>query len=1018
MNRIKIVGRGRSTVVDAYLSPVIDRHLQEIRKATGTIPIEFMVSAGGLVSPDHFHGRNALFSGPAGGVIAVAEAARQAGAAGVIGFDMGGTSTDICRFDGEFEKCFEREVGGVELSTEMLNIVSVASGGGSVLWFDGQKIRVGPESAGADPGPACYGFGGPLTVTDANLVTGRIIADAFPKTFGADRKSGLDVTASLRSFEEMTERINTTLDRNLSVRETALGFLRIADEKMALAIREISVSRGVDVRNDALVCFGGAGGQHACRVADLLEINRVVFHPLSSLMSAYGIGLARPTVQAEATLLEPFGPKGYEALEERYRVLERNLSGKPAGKTAYSIHRWIDLRQRGTENFIPVPFGGYEKTVTEFCTRYEKIFGFVPAEGSLEVVHLRVEGEEEEEFFPPGPVHPADRKHRAEAVSFQTFHDEKGTIKAPVYLRKDLPAGTRIEGPAFVVDPHTTFLVETGFEATVLSDGVVLADRVSRCRIPASVTSRGPDPVLLEVFNNLFMSVAGEMGHTLRNTAHSVNIKERLDFSCAVFDASGGLVANAPHIPVHLGSMGDTVKAVLADRKGRMQPGDLYLTNNPYKGGSHLPDTTVICPVFSREGEIRFFTAARGHHADIGGAAPGSMPVKARDLSDEGVLIDDFLLVRKGHFREAELTRLLSDAPRPVRNVEERIFDLQAQIAACHKGVGELQRMIRRYGWKTVRRYMDYIQDNAEFSVQQALLKFLLKKDPFIASFEDRLDDGTPLRVRIEIRGGERPPSTVTAIIDFAGTGARHREDNLNTPLSVTRSAVLYVVRTLTCGDIPLNSGCLRPITLRVPEGSILNPPFPAPVATGNVETSQRVVDLLLGALGVAGASQGTMNNLLFEVEGESPYYETVAGGSGALDGCPGASGVQVHMTNTRITDPEILEVRHPGVRLRRFTLRKGSGGDGKFPGGNGVIRKIGFQKPATLSILSERRKIPPYGMAGGGSGQRGVNRLCRADGTIEELPHRVALHLEAGDSILLKTPGGGGFGKTDEQQG
>ncbi len=1012
MNRIKIVGRGQSTVVDAYLSPVIDRHLLEIRKATGEIPIEFMISSGGLVSPDHFRGKDALLSGPAGGVVAVAEVTRQVEARGVIGFDMGGTSTDVSRFDGEYERIDETTIGGVELATEMLNIMTVASGGGSILWFDGQKMRVGPESAGADPGPTCYGFGGPLTLTDANLITGRVVMETFPKTFGADRQSGPDIEEAERSFRELTAQINEALHRDLTVEETALGFLRIADEKMALAIKEISVSRGVDVRDYALVCFGGAGGQHACKVASLLEIDRVVFHPLSSLMSAYGIGLARPVKGAENTLLQPYDRSLHRELEERFRGMEQEFFAGRNRAADYTFHRRLDLRQAGTENYITVHYGKFDETVASFQERYGRLFGFAPDPGALEVVNIRLEGEEERDFFPSRTALPGDRKKHAGPDFSQSLHGEEGFVEAPVYLRETLSEGTRIEGPAFVVDPHTTFLVEAGFQAEVLPGGVVVAERIARHRVQVTKTAEKPDPVFLEVFNNLFMSVATEMGHTLRNTAHSVNIKERLDFSCAVFDAEGGLIANAPHIPVHLGSMGDTVKAVLADRKERMKAGDLYLTNNPYKGGSHLPDTTVVCPVFSPEGGLRFFTAVRGHHADIGGITPGSMPAEARDLSEEGVLIDDFLLVRDGRFRDAELMLLLSEAPYPVRNLKERLFDLKAQIAACHKGISELTRMIDRYGWEMVRLYMAFIQDNAEFSVQQALAKFLAKKDPFITSFEDRLDDGTLLRVKIEIKGGKTPPSTVEAIIDFTGTGPWHREDNLNTPLSVTHSAVLYVVRALTGDDIPLNSGCLRPITLHVPEGSILHPSFPAPVATGNVETSQRIVDLLLGALGVAGASQGTMNNLLFEVERESPYYETIAGGSGALDGCPGASGVQVHMTNTRITDPEILEVRHPGVRLRAFTLREGSGGRGRWPGGEGVIREIEFLKPATLSILSERRNVPPYGMDGGEPGRPGVNRLRHADGKEEVLPHRKVLRLRAGDSIRIETPGGGGFGK------
>jgi 5-oxoprolinase (ATP-hydrolysing) len=1012
MNLIKMVTRGQSAVMDAYLSTVIGLHLEAIQAATGAVPIEFMLSSGGLTQPASFKGKDALLSGPAGGVIAVADVAEKVGAKGVIGFDMGGTSTDVSRYEGEFDRVYERVVGGVDLQTEMLNIVTVASGGGSILWFDGQRMRVGPESGGADPGPACYGFGGPLTVTDANLLTGRIITEYFPKTFGADRQSPVNADAVHDAFRELTGEINGAMKSTRSPREAALGFLHIANEKMAMAIKEISVSKGFDVRDYALVCFGGAGGQHACQLAALLNVDRIVYHPLGSVMSAYGIGLARPIKKAARTILEPYSRETHQALSEIFEQMEAELASEETGPANFTVTRQVDLRHQGTDTYFTIPHADYDQIISAYKEKYKRIYGFYPDKGTLEVVNLRIEFEDQEVFFPRHGLAANQAQGTLEPVFYKNLHYYDGPVEAPVYLRESLPPDTNIPGPAYIVDRYTTFIVDRGFEARVQRNGIVIARRIAAEASPLKLSSAKPDPVLLEVFSNLFMAVATEMGHTLRNTAHSVNIKERLDFSCAVFDAAGGLIANAPHIPVHLGSMGDTVKALLEDCGGEMKPGDLYLTNNPYKGGSHLPDTTVVCPLFSSRGEFRFFTAVRGHHADMGGIAPGSMPAEAEDIAEEGVLIDNLLLVRDGVFQEKELTRCLCGGPYPVRNFGERVFDLQAQIAACQKGVVELQRVIRKYGWEVVRDYMGFIQANAAFSVKQALCRYLQQESCFNASFEDRLDDGTPVSVKITIKGGETPPYSATALIDFTGTGPYHERDNLNTPLSVTRSAVLYVLRTITGTDIPLNSGCLEPIDIVVPEMSILNPPPPAPVASGNVETSQRIVDVLLGALQLTAASQGTMNNLLFQLEEDSPYYETIAGGAGGMEGCPGASGVQVHMTNTRITDPEILEVRHPGVRLNKFTLRRGSGGEGRFPGGDGVIREVLFLKPATVSIISERRVIRPYGLAGGGCGERGENLLRRASGEIVRLPHRVGLAVAENDSIIIKTPGGGGYGR------
>jgi 5-oxoprolinase (ATP-hydrolysing) len=1012
MNMIKIVTRGQSTVVDAYLSPVIESYINGIRDSVGDIRTEFIQSSGGLTAPDSFRGKDAILSGPAGGVIAVSSIVEELGLKGAIGFDMGGTSTDVSRFEGNLEKVYEHEINGIELQTEMLNIVTIASGGGSILWFDGQRMRVGPESAGAYPGPACYGFGGPLTVTDANLLTGRIIPGYFPKAFGHDRSSPPDIDIVKEKFEILTEEINKHTGVKRTSHETALGFLNIANERMAMAIKEISVSKGFDVREYALVCFGGAGGQHACQVASLLGIERIIYHPLSSVMSAYGIGLARQTRRSVMTLLEPYSIKNLQRVEGLFRQMEEEILRDGKDLASLSITREIDLRPEGTETYLTVEYRGYEETYRRFKKSYTDLFGFFPEEKVLEAVNLRVHAEERGTFFPGYAYRPSSNTLPSSPLFLQKVVYAEGSSETPVYSRESLMAGQEIDGPAFVVDRHSTLVIEPGFKASVDQKGIITVQRVSEEVKSLRVCKGRPDPVLLEVFNNLFMGIATEMGHTLRNTAHSVNIKERLDYSCAIFDGSGNLVANAPHIPVHLGSMSDTVKAIIEDHWEAMKPGDVYLTNNPYRGGSHLPDLTVVCPVFSEKGEIIFFTASRGHHSDIGGITPGSLPPVTNNIDEEGVLIEGIILVRDAVFMEEDLRRIFSTHRYPVRSVDERISDLKAQIASCYKGVKELRGLIDRYGWDTVREYMGYIQSNAEYSVRKVLSRFLDNGASYETSFEDHLDDGTRLSVRIVITAGENPPETVNAIIDFSGTGDQHTNDNLNTPLSVTRSALLYVIRSLMETDIPLNSGCLRPVEIIVPEGSVLNPSYPLPVASGNVETSQRIVDVLLGAFGVAAASQGTMNNLLFEVEGSPPYYETIGGGAGAMDGCPGASGVQVHMTNTRITDPEVIEHRYPGVRLRRFSIRKGSGGRGLQHGGDGLVREITFLKPATISIISERRSSAPYGLSGGEPGKRGINLLERAGGYIERLGHRTVVQVNSGDTVIIRTPGGGGYGK------
>jgi len=1012
VNLIKIVSRGQSTMVDAYLSTVLTRYLLGITNHTGTIPVDFMQSNGVLAGQENFTGRNAILSGPAGGVVAVAALARERDLKGVIGFDMGGTSTDVSRYEGTYEKVYERTIADIPLQAEMLDIVTVAAGGGSILNFDGQKMTAGPQSAGAVPGPACYGFGGPLTVTDANLMTGRLIPDYFPRTFGTDGTSSLNREIVKKKFSDLADEINAAMKTDLTPEQVALGFLRIANEKMALAINEISVSRGFDVRSYGLVCFGGAGGQHACSIATLLDIDTIFIHPLSSVMSAYGIGLAKRAWSMARTVLHPYTGDRHQGLVTLYEEIEGALIEKNIREhVPYTIKRELDLRPQGAESFLTVEYHSYEKTVELFNRQYRRLFGFQPETAQIEIVNVRTEIRESGEFLLPFQKKSAcepKETHRA----YSDIYYPEGVRNAPVLHMESMPVLEKIQGPAFVIDNNVTLLIDPGFEAVKDDTGIISIKRLTVGKKPLHRQSSRPDPVLLEVFNNLFMSVATEMGITLQNTAFSVNIKERLDFSCAVFDAEANLVANAPHIPVHLGSMADTVRALVEDKTVSLKPGDAYVANSPYRGGSHLPDLTVICPVFSEGGEVVFFTAARGHHSDIGGTTPGSMPPSASHIDEEGVLMENLLIVRGGEFREEKLRNVLSDHTCPARNISERLHDFRAQIAACRKGMKELNRLIQHHGRETVVAYMRFIQENAEYAVQQSLGKFLKDSPVFHSAFEDCLDDGTPIRVAITITAGEHPPETVAVSIDFTGTGEAHTNDNLNAPESVVRSAVLYVMRCLINTEIPLNSGCLKPVRIVIPEGSLLKPVYPMPVASGNVETSQRIVDVLLGAFGVAAASQGTMNNLLFEVQGEHPYYETIAGGSGAMDGCPGASGVQVHMTNTRMTDPEILECRHPGVMLERFTLRRGSGGKGLFEGGSGVVREIRFLKPATVSIISERRESAPYGMQGGSGGKKGRNRFRRANGSVRELKHREVMSAERGDSIIIETPGGGGWGR------
>ena len=1003
---IKALPRGNATLVDAYLGPVLEHYIEDLRAGIGNeVSVEFFTSSGGTVPERAFTGRRALLSGPAGGAVAVRALSEALGISASVGFDMGGTSTDVCRFYNGLAMVYERQVSGIEIKTEMVEINTIASGGGSVLWFDGDRMRVGPRSAGAEPGPACYGFGGPPTITDANLLTGRIVTEFMPRTFGPDRRGPLSREASLKAIRDLCEEVQRQTGISYSPEELALGYLEIANEMMANAIKEITLSKGLDVRDFALVSFGGAAGQHACFLAEKLQMREVLFHPASGVFSALGIALARPTLTKSTTLIMPFREETLPAIDEAFNRLEQAV---PLTED-YIILRQLGLRAKDAEAELTVQWASYGDMLKEFVEKHRQAFGFFEPATEVETLSLRITAYRKETLLEgvlperPSPEGPP------EAVLWQELYTEKGPLRAPVYRWEDLPEDYQLEGPALIVNPFTTVVLPENFILRVDRGGLLRATARARPTGVLLSTDR-PEPALLEVFHRAFQSVATEMGEVLQRTARSVNIKERLDYSCAVFSPEGDLVANAPHIPVHLGAMAETVKALIERFGSEMKDGDIYLSNNPYGGGSHLPDLTVVEPVFSEDGSLLFFVAARGHHPDIGGVSPGSIPAECTHIDEEGVLIDGFILMRDGHLREDALMELFMAHPYPPRNPEDILYDLVAQIGACRRGAMRLRELTERYTYPVVRAYMDFIKANGDRAIRRVIEK-LLRGRPFLErTFTDRLDDNSLLRVCIRAEAGQRPPETATLTIDFTGTSEEHRTDNLNAPLAVTKAAVLYVLRTLVDDEVPLNSGCLRPVRIVVPEGSLLSPRWPCPVASGNVETSQRVVDLLLGALGISAGSQGTMNNLLFQVEGQAPYYETIGGGYGGSVFCRGPSAVQVHMTNTRITDPEVLELRHPGVRLRRFGIRRNSGGYGDHPGGDGIIRDIEFLREATITVVSERRRVPAFGLNGGHQGARGVNILWPHGERPREIPHRVSLRVHPHTRLIIKTPGGGGF--------
>ena len=1008
---MKLVGRGDTTVVDAYLSPVLRRYVNRVASELDDVRLMFMQSNGGLTAADHFQGKDAVLSGPAGGIVGMARIAAAMGSDKLIGFDMGGTSTDVSHYDGEFERVFETVVAGVRLRAPMMNIHTVAAGGGSIVHFDGSRMRVGPHSAGAYPGPVAYRNGGPLTVTDCNVMLGKIQPQYFPSLFGPNADQPLDVALVKEKFTELAHTIFEQTGVQSSPEQVAEGFIQIAVANMASAVKKISIERGYDVSRYTLVSFGGAGGQHACLVADSLGMNRALIHPFAGVLSAYGMGLADITAMREASVELALESGNLASCVQRLETLtaEARQEVLSQGVPAEKIHILpkAHLRYDGTDSAIVVSFDRIEAMVEQFNAAYLQRYSFLMQDKPLiiEAVSVEVVGLSGEQV--PTTLATEDKLEPPAALAtVDLFSHDKNHV-TPVYDRVDLKTGMRIVGPAIVFDSNGTTVIEPEWQLDLLSGGELLLTR-THAKTQQYAIGTSVDPVMLEIFNNLFMSIAEQMGATLANTAFSVNIKERLDFSCALFDADGNLIANAPHMPVHLGSMGESIKTVIRKNQGKMQPGDAYVLNDPYNGGTHLPDITVVTPIFKEHSnEILFFVASRGHHADVGGITPGSMPPDSKTVIDEGVLIDNFKLVEKGRMREEALRELLSSGPYPARNIDQNLADLRAQVAANEKGVQELNRMVANFGLDVVQAYMQHVQDNAEESVR--LVIDALQDGTFCYE----MDNGAQIQVAVRVNKAQR-----SAEVDFTGTSDQ-LESNFNAPAAVCMAAVLYVFRTLVNDEIPMNQGCLKPIDVIIPKGCMLSPQYPAATVAGNVETSQCITDALYGALGVMAASQSTMNNFTFGDE-QYQYYETIAGGSGAgviirdngeKELFAGTDVVQTHMTNSRLTDPEILEWRYPVV-LEGFEIRENSGGLGAVNGGNGGTRRIRFLTPMSASILANRRRVPPFGMAGGGNGEVGSNYIEKVDGSRIELSATGSAEMQPGDVFVIKTPGGGGYGK------
>jgi 5-oxoprolinase (ATP-hydrolysing) len=1036
---MKLVSRGDTTVVDAYLSPILRRYVDQVASQMPGVKLFFMQSSGGLTDAHAFQGKDAILSGPAGGIVGMARTAQLAFSNAsaqiakqpkVIGFDMGGTSTDVSHFAGEFEREFETQVAGVRMRAPMMSIHTVAAGGGSLLEFDGARFRVGPRSAGANPGPACYRRGGPLAVTDANVLLGKVQPRYFPKVFGPQGNEALSYEATLEKFKALAGQVNQSVPASASqaagkaheagappqrsTEEIAEGFIHIAVQQMANAIKKISVARGYDVTRYTLQCFGGAGGQHACMVADALGMTRVLVHPMAGVLSAYGMGLADQSVMREqavevALSWEALGSIN-AALDTLAHSAQADLLRQQAASGSISLHRRVHVKYQGTDTALIVPAGDVQQISTAFEAAYRQRFAFLMQGRALIVEAVSVEAvvagdAPTEPLHPLHPVRDVPQREHVRMYSGGAWH------QAALVVRGDLRAGDVLAGPAIIAEQNATTVVEPGWEANItVFNHIVIERRAQRAMQYAAGTTA--DPVLLEVFNNLFMNIAEQMGLQLQNTAYSVNIKERLDFSCALFDAQGNLIANAPHMPVHLGSMGESIKTVIRDNAGRMQRGDVFALNDPYHGGTHLPDVTVITPVYLADASTpTFYVGSRGHHADIGGTTPGSMPPFSTRIEEEGVQINNFKLVAQGELQEEKMLELLrtggGTTAYPSRNPAQNMADLKAQIAANEKGVQELGKMVEHFGLDVVQAYMLHVQNNAEESVRRVITR--LKNGSFIQP----LDNGAQIQVAIRVNTAQR-----TADIDFTGTSAQ-QANNFNAPTAVCMAAVLYVFRTLVDDDIPLNAGCLKPLNVIIPAGSMLNPNPPASVVAGNVETSSCITNALFGALGVMAGAQPTMNNFTFG-NARHQYYETISGGSGAggvydaqgqlTGGFNGTSVVQAHMTNSRLTDPEVLEFRFP-VRLESYEIRSGSGGAGRYTGGNGGVRRVKFLEAMTANILSNGRIHSAFGMAGGANGAPGINRVVRADGSVEELAHIGTVQMQPGDVFEIHTPGGGGFG-------
>jgi 5-oxoprolinase (ATP-hydrolysing) len=1005
---IKLVGRGDTTVVDAYLSPILSRYVQRVAGELGAGPrLMFMMSSGGLTAADMFQGKDALLSGPAGGVVGMVETARLAGFEKVIGFDMGGTSTDVAHYDGEYERAFDTEVAGVRIRAPMMRIHTVAAGGGSILHYEAGRFRVGPDSAGANPGPAAYRRGGPLAVTDANVMLGKLQPDFFPAIFGPGQDQPLDVGTVGEKFAALAAEIGD----GRTAEAVAEGFVTIAVENMANAIKKISVQRGYDVTEYLLNCFGGAGGQHACLVADALGMEAVLIHPFSGLLSAYGIGLSSVFASRQQGLLQPLAEESRSAIEALILALQSDVMTELgeqgiAGETV-STRPVLHVRYDGTDTALPVNFehGSIFRARSDFEAAHKAQFGFVYDDKPIVVETVAVEGMETaredkaEAYAPAGPA-----GVEARPLESRRLYTEGRWHEAGVYRRENLRPSHTVAGPALIIEPNQTIVVEPGWRAEITNLNHVVIRRTEKKARAAALGTRA-DPVMLEVFNNLFMSIAEQMGVTLQNTAYSVNIKERLDFSCAVFDRHGALVANAPHMPVHLGSMDRSVETIIRLNSGDIHPGDVFALNAPYNGGTHLPDITVVTPVFDdARKQILFWAASRGHHADVGGTAPGSMTPLATTVDEEGVLFDNFRIVDRGRFREKELETLLTDHAYPARNPAQNIADLKAQIAANEKGVAELRKMVGHFGLDVVEAYMGHVQDNAAESVRR-----VIERLPDSAAYEYPTDTGQVIKVKITVDRQKRE-----ATVDFTGTSPVMR-NNFNAPEPVARAAVLYAFRVMVEDMIPMNAGCLRPINIVIPNGSMLKPAYPAAVVAGNVETSQHVTNALFGAMGAMANAQGTMNNLTFGNK-QYQYYETICSGSpaGRMNsgrGFAGTSGVHTHMTNSRLTDPEVLELRFPVV-LEDFHIRGGSGGKGKWNAGDGTRRTIRFLEKMECAILSSHRNRPPRGLDGGGDGEAGSTTVRRNDGSIDILKACDQTTLEAGEAVIVTTPTAGAFGR------